>query len=127
MVSARRVALDIEMLICVSADYLRGHIKAVLLDLFSNRILPSGQRGYFHADNLSFGDDIHLSQLVAIAQAVPGVESVQITKLQRLNEMPNRELDNGVLPLGAFEIARLDNDPSLLENGKLTLDMRGGR
>ena len=32
-----------------------------------------------------------------------------------------------LLPLSPFEIARLDNDPSFPENGKLTLDMRGGR
>jgi len=31
------------------------------------------------------------------------------------------------LPLGPLEIARLDNNPSFPENGKLTLDMRGGR
>ena len=68
-----------------------------------------------------------MSQLVAIAQATEGVESVQITKLQRLNELPNQELENGLLPLGPFEIARLDNDPGFPENGKLTLDMGGGR
>jgi len=68
-----------------------------------------------------------LSQLIAIAQATPGVESVQLTRLQRLNERSNQELENGTLPLGPFEIARLDNDPDFPENGKLTLDMRGGR
>jgi predicted phage baseplate assembly protein len=125
--SARRVPLDIEILICVLPSYLRGHVKTGLLDLFSNRLLSNGQHGFFHVDNLTFGDDIHLSQLVSIAQAVEGVESVQMKKLQRLNEQPNSEIENGVLPLGPFEIARLDNNPSLPENGKLTLDMRGGR
>ena len=125
--AARRVPLNIDMSICVSPGYLRGHVKRELLELFSNRILATGQRGFFHVDNLTFGDDLYLSQLVAIAQAVTGVESVRITQLQRLNESPNREIENGVLPLGPFEIARLDNDPGFPENGKLTLDMRGGR
>lgn len=125
--SARRVPLDIEMMVCVLPGYLSGHVKAVLLDQFSNRLLINGQRGFFHVDNLTFGDDIYLSQIVAIAQATQGVESVQITKLQRLNEVPNQELENGVLPLGPFEIARLDNDPGFPENGTLILDMRGGR
>ncbi len=127
VVPACRVPLDIEMVVCVSTDYLRGHVKAVLLDLFSNRILVGGQSGIFHVDKLSFGDDIYLSHLVATAQSVMGVESVQVTRMQRLNELPNHEIENGVLPLGPFEIARLDNDPSQVENGKLTLDMRGGR
>lgn len=125
--AARRTPLDIEIFVCVLPNYLRGHVKAALLELFSNRILPNGQRGFFHVDNLTFGDDIHLSRLVAIAQAVEGVESVQVKKLQRLNEGPNDEIENGVLSLGPFEIARLDNDPGFPENGKLTLDMRGGR
>ncbi len=124
---ARRVPLDIEISICVSPGYLRAHIKRELLALFSNRMLAGGQRGLFHVDNLSFGDDLYLSQLLATAQAVTGVESVEVIKLQRLNEPPNREIEHGVLPLGPFEIARLDNDPGFPENGKLTLDMRGGR
>ena len=124
---ARRVPLDIGIKVCVLPDYLRGHVKAELLDRFSNRLLANGQRGFFHVDNLSFGDDIYLSRLVAVAQAVPGVESVEITRLQRLNESPNNEIEEGRLPLGPFEIARLDNDPDQPENGMLTLDMRGGR
>lgn len=125
--SARRVPLDIEMLVCVLPNYLRGHIKAALLDLFSNRILPDGRKGFFHPDNLTFGEGIYLSKLVAIAVAVEGIESVRVTRLQRFNEPANREIENGVLPLGPFEIARLDSDPSFPENGKLTLDVRGGR
>ena len=125
--SARRVPLDIELIVCVLPSYLRGHVKAALLDVFSNRRLSDGRLGMFHADNVSFGDGIYLSVLVAAAQAVAGVESVKVTKLQRLYEPANGELDNGVLPLGPLEIARLDNDPSFPENGRLRLDMRGGR
>jgi hypothetical protein len=125
--SAHRVPLDIEFLICVLPGYLRGHVKAELLDLFSNRLLPDGRLGFFHPDNLTFGEGIYLSALVAIAQAVPGVESVKINKLERLFEGPNGELENGVLPLGPLEIARVDNDPSVPENGRLVLDVRGGR
>ena len=64
---------------------------------------------------------------MAAAQAVPGVESVQVTKLQRQFAAADRELENGVLPFGPLEVARLDNDPSFPEHGKLTLDMQGGR
>lgn len=128
--SARRVPLDIEIMVCVLPNYLRGHIKAELMDLFSNRILLDGRKGFFHPDNLSFGEGIYLSKLVATAQAVEGVESVRMTKLKRLNEPVESSdwaIENGILPLGPFEIARLDNDPSFPENGKLTIDMRGGR
>ena len=125
--SARRVPLDIELIVCVLPGYLRGHVKAALLDVFSNRRLTDGRLGMFHADKVSFGDDMYLSTLVAAAQAVPGVESVKVTKLQRLYELANGEIDNGLLPLGPLEIARLDNDSSFPENGRLRLDVRGGR
>lgn len=125
--SARRVSLDIELIVCVLPSYLRGHVKAALLDVFSNRRLTDGRLGMFHADHVTFGDDIYLSALVAAAQAVPGVESVKVIKLQRIYEPANNEIANGVLLLGPLEIARLDNDPSFPENGRLRLDVRGGR
>ena len=124
---AQYVSLDLTLEVCVRPSFLRGHVKAALLGLFSNRTLPDGRRGFFHPDNLSFGDDIFLSRLVATAQAVTGVEGVRVTRLQRLFEEPNQELETGVLSLGPFEIARLDNDPNSPENGQLRLEMRGGR
>jgi hypothetical protein len=127
VVQASYVALDIAMTVCVLPHYLRGHVKVALLNVFSNGIMPDGAKGFFHPDNLSFGEGIYLSKLVAAAQAVEGVESVVITKLQPFFAGPNQEIQNGILSLGPFEVARLDNDPSFPENGKLTLDMRGGR
>lgn len=125
--SARLVPLLIEMHICVKSHYLRGHVKGELLDLFSDRVLADGRKGFFHPDNLSFGDGVYLSRLVATAQAVEGVESVEVTRLERLGEGPNGEIEFGVLPLGPLEIAQVDNDPSLPENGTFTLKMGGGR
>ncbi|HBB87618.1 MAG TPA: putative baseplate assembly protein [Blastocatellia bacterium] len=125
--SARLVPLLIEMKVCVASHYLRGHVKAELLDLFSNRVLADGRRGFFHSDNLSFGEGIFLSSLVARAQSIEGVESVEVSLLERLGEGPQQEIENGVLPLGPLEVAQLDNDPSLPENGTFTLQMGGGR
>ncbi len=124
---AQYVPLDVALEVCVLPGFLRGHVKAALLDLFSNRTLPDGRHGFFHPDDLSFGDSIFLSRLVAAAQAVTGVESVRVTRLQRLFEVSNREIETGVLALSPFEIARLDNDPNSPENGQLRLEMGGGR
>jgi hypothetical protein len=130
--SANYVGLDLAMAVCVLPQYLRGHVEAALLDVFSNHVLPDGSLGFFHPDNLSFGEGIFVSRIVAAAQAVPGVMEVQVTRLKRFEigqSPPGQEKlpPHGVLPLGPFEIARLDNDPSFPENGRLVLDVRGGR
>jgi hypothetical protein len=127
VVPAAYVPLEITLEVCVLPGYLRGHVKAALLDRFGNRVLRDGRRGIFHPDNLTFGEGIYLSKLVALAQATPGVESVQVKQLERLGEGPNSEIENGLLPLGPLEIARLDNDPGFPENGRLRLDMLSGR
>lgn len=127
VVAARRVPLDLGLFVCVRDGYLRGHVRAALLEAFSNRLLADGRRGFFHPDALSFGQGVYLSQIVAAAQAVAGVESVRVTRLERLYEGPNGELESGVLPLGPLEIARLDNDPGFPEHGRLTLELEGGR
>lgn len=124
---ARLVPLAIEMRICVHANYLRGHVKAALLQIFGKGVLVDGRKGFFHPDNLSFGEGIHLSRLVAAARAVEGVENVEVTRLERLGEGPNHEIEDGLLPLGPLEIAQVDNDPTLPENGIFTLKMGGGR
>ncbi len=128
--SVRRVQyvpLEIEIEVCVQPHYLRAHLEAELLDLFSTRVLDNKRRGFFHPDNLSFGDDIALSRLVALAQSVEGVQHVTINKFQRLFELQNGEIANGVLALNPFEIAQCDNDPNFPEHGKLKLIMKGGR
>jgi hypothetical protein len=125
--AAQYVSLEIAMTVCVLPQYLRGHVEAALLDVFSNRVLPNGQLGFFHPDNLTFGEGVYLSAIIAAAQAVPGVQSVKVTTFQRLFAPANNELCTSVLSLGPMEIARLDNDPSFPEHGSFTLNLRGGR
>jgi predicted phage baseplate assembly protein len=121
------VGLDVGLVVCVLPDFLRGHVEAALLEELGNRTLPDGRRGFFHPDNLTLGQGIALSRLVATAQAVTGVESVVVARFRRLRQRPNREIEQGFLPLGPLEAARLDNDPRHPDHGRLALDMRGGR
>jgi hypothetical protein len=133
---AQYVGIDLALRICVLPEYLRGHVKAALLDVLGNRLLPDGTKGLFHRDNLTFGDGIYASRIIAAAQAVTGVRSVELARLERFEigepalgvESAAEEIPaGGVLELGPFEIARLDNDPNYPENGRLTLVLEGGR
>ncbi|SFN69742.1 putative baseplate assembly protein [Nitrosospira briensis] len=127
---AHLVPLRLAMEVCVLPQYARGQVKRELLRVFSSTggvKIGEGRQGFFHPDNLSFGGGVHLSQLIAIAKSVEGVETVRVMELQRLGITGRNALETGVLALGPMEIAQLDNDLSFPENGRLELTLRGGK
>ncbi len=124
--SPRFIPLDIAMTVQVKPGFFRGVVKKALLDTFSNRVLADGKTRFFHSDRFTFGQPVYLSQVISTAVQVAGVRSVDITRFQRLNELPNQELEMGQIPFEPLEIARLDNDPSLPESGKIEFQMEGG-
>jgi hypothetical protein len=123
----RFVSLEIEMHVCAKPDYFRSDLKAALLEIFGERLLPDGRRGVFHPDNFTFGQTVWLSPLYAAAQAVEGVASVQIRVFQRQGQNDLKPLNDGFLPMGRLEIARCDNDPNFAERGVFRLMMGGGK
>jgi hypothetical protein len=123
----RYVPLEIKLFVCVKPDHFRSDVKARLLEVLGSRVLPDGRRGLFHPDNLSFGQIIYLSPVLAAAHAVPGVASASVVTFQRQGVEERRYVDDGRLPLGRLEIARLDNDPNFPERGVLHVALAGGK
>lgn len=123
----RYVSLEIDMHVCAEPDYFRADVKEELLKLFSNRVLPDRRLGVFHPDQFTFGQTVYLSPLIAAAQAVPGVMSVQVNQFQRQGTPDNKPLAAGKLELGRLEIARCDNDPNFAEHGVFHLSVGGGK
>ncbi|MEV4969421.1 putative baseplate assembly protein [Streptomyces scopuliridis] len=131
---ARNVPLDIALAVCAAPGHQHGQILAELYRLLGSRRLPGGRLGFFHPDALTFGEPVRLSRLVATAAAVEGVESVTVTRLNRLfhgapaghTDTDDTALEAGVLRLGPLEIARCDNDPDRPENGRLSIELGGG-
>ncbi|MFI2346420.1 putative baseplate assembly protein [Streptomyces sp. NPDC019443] len=124
---AAYVPLDVELRVCVEPGFVQGRVRAALLDALGNRARPGGRLGFFHPDNLTFGQGVAVSRLTATALTVPGVASAEVTKLERLFAGPNGEICDGILRIGPGEVARLDNDPAAPEQGRLLLILRGGR
>ncbi|RKI64957.1 putative baseplate assembly protein [Corallococcus sp. AB049A] len=127
------VPLDIVMTVCVQPGFLASNVKAALLEVFSNRDLPDGRRGFFHPDQFTFGQPVYLSRIVAAAMAVPGVAWVDTeeaaskpNRFRRWGQVSRGEWTEGLITMERLEIARLDNDPSQPENGKLDFQMQGG-
>lgn len=121
------VSLEIDMTVCVKPHYFRSQVKAALLDVLSNRLLPDGRPGLFHPDNFTFGQPVYLSAVYAAAQQVEGVSAVTIQKFQRQGQDSNDALQSGELFIGRREIARLDNDRNFPERGVLHLTLEGGK
>lgn len=128
--SARIVPVRLVLDLCVKRNYLRAHVTQAVLDVLSSRVLPDGQLGFFHPDRLTFGEAVYVSRIIAAVMKVDGVTDARVVGLERLahDRQKNPDFNQGLLVLGANEIARLDNDPAAPENGILTLRrVRGGR
>jgi hypothetical protein len=116
------VALELALSVCVADGFVRGNVRAALIEAFSSRT----PRGFFHPDHFTFGQPVYVSSIVAAAMGVTGVEWVDVKAFHRLGEPPAGELRAGELDVGRLEIARLDNDANRPENGRLDLDLKGG-
>jgi len=121
------VPLEIELDVCVARDHFRGDVKEAVLSALDNRLHTVGGRGFFHPDNFTFGQALYLSRFYTAVEAVEGVDSAQVKVFKRFGKLPNQEIEQAYIPMDRLEISRLDNDPSLPENGVLRLNMLGGK
>jgi hypothetical protein len=118
---AVHVPITLAMHVCALPGHERGHLKAALLKRLVGR--PGG---LFDQDQLSFGQSIYLSRIVAAVMAVPGVMCVEVQTFQRHGRAANHEIESGVLPLAPHEIAELANDPNHPERGVIAISVEGG-
>ena len=125
--SAEYVPLEIELELCVAPGHFVADVVEAVLEALSARVNPNGSRGFFHPEHFTFGQAVYLSRLYAAVEAVEGVDSVVVTRFQRYGEMENDELASALLPIGSWEIARLDNDPNFMENGVLRIAADGAK
>ena len=124
---ARYVPLEIALTVTLHPHQLQDHVREELRAVLGIGVLPHGRKGFFHPDLLTFGESIYLSRLVAVAQAVPGVRNIEVTQFQRVGLPSEHGIREGVLKVGPFEIARLDNDPNSPEFGTLAMTLKEGR
>jgi hypothetical protein len=121
------VSLEIDVALCAMPGHFRGDVARAVAGALSSRVLPDGRRGFFHPDNFRFGQPVYLSQLYAAIERVEGVDSAEITRFRRFGQADDGEIASGVLSIGPWEIARLENDPSFMEHGVLRITARGGK
>jgi hypothetical protein len=125
--AAQTVPLRIALRVCARRSYVRAHVQTAVVRALGNGVQPDGTLGFFHPDNLTFGEAVRLSRIVARVGAIEGVASVRVERFERLFMGDQGELEQGYISLGRSEIARLDNDPTRPERGILDVKVEGGR
>jgi hypothetical protein len=131
----RFVPLDIRLFVCVCGDHYAGDVERDLLDIFSAGLMRDGRPGFFHPDNFSFGDNILLSPIIARAMQVAGVQWIGTRdgagaikgRFGRLDQPEIDFADDAEIPIAPNEVARLDNDPTFPDFGRIAFLMAGGR
>ena len=120
------VSLLIELAVCVAPGYFQLDVEKAVLQALGSGTLPNGQPAYFAAQNFELGQSVYLSPIYRAARAVAGVQTVTATTFEPQGQNTKIYLQQGYIPMGAFQVARLDNDPSLPANGRLKICMQGG-
>lgn len=116
--SAVYVPIEIAVTLCVARGYFPGDVAAAVKKTLE---------GFFDQLGARFGKPVYLSKIYAAIELIEGLESANVTRFKRYWEPQRDWLDRGVIDIGAFEIARLDNNLSAPEFGVLVLETAGAR
>jgi hypothetical protein len=109
------VPLQIELTISVASHYSEVAVRHKVIAAVEN---------LYRAGQLSFGDQVYLSPLIACAMEIPGVADVRVDAFHRFGKPPLGEREAGVIEMGPTEIARLDNRPERPDRGRLVVRAR---
>jgi hypothetical protein len=121
------VALTIGIIVCVKPDHFRSDIRQAVQQALSATTSPDLSLGFFHPDNWTFRQPLHVSELYAAVEAVEGVDSAEVIEFHRYGALPDGEIAAGKIVADRLEILRLNHDPNFPENGVLELIMHGGK
>ena len=106
---------------------MRAHVKAALLDRFSNRALPDGRLGFFHPDKLSFGQGVYLSALVAAARRSTASRASTSRGWSGSSKARRASSTRACCSSARSRSRGSTTIPSFPEHGRLAFTLRGGR
>jgi hypothetical protein len=121
------IPLQIALTICVDPDYFQRDVQQALLQALGSGTMPNGKPALFAPQNFELGQPVYLSPIYTAARTVAGVQTVTATVFEPEGENTQVYLLQGYIPMGSFQVAQMENDPSLPGNGRLSLTMMGGK
>jgi predicted phage baseplate assembly protein len=115
-------SIDLQIEVCARPDAFAADVKAMIVGALS-----AARGGFFAPDNFSFGQPLERSTLEAAIQRVTGVAGVLCVHYRLRDRMGGFAEMPDEVAVGASQIIRCDNDPSLGEHGSFSVTVEGGR
>jgi len=121
------VSLSVALTVCVAPGYFQRDVQKTLMQVLGSGSLATGTPALFNPCNFQLGQAVYLSPIYQAARQVAGVQSISADTFEPQGMNTSIYLQKGFIPMGPFQVARMDNDPSLPANGQLQLTMMGGK
>jgi len=118
-VPPRWVPLDIDLRVDAAPHAVQGRVRRDVIEAIR------GDGGLLDPDSVGLGGDVHLSDVYEAIHAVEGVQSLRVLRFRRLEPNAAEHLGDGVIPIGADEVATVGG-PRRPNAGLMTLTVCGG-
>jgi hypothetical protein len=119
------VPLSIDISVCVKPEYWPQDVRAVLEQELSDSYTGDGRLGFFNPDAWTFGQELHISEILGRIHQVPGVDHVIAARMRRWDAATPGTAEK--IALRVNEIILVENDPDHMERGSIRIDLQGGR
>jgi hypothetical protein len=116
------VGIDLSMTVRIAPNYFQSEVRRSL-----RAALGTGLGGFFEPGRLGFGEDLHASDLIAVAMALEGVEAVCLNRFKRVGKAYPNEAGRGLIRLDGLEYAVCGEDRADPSRGFLDLKFHGGK
>lgn len=119
---AALVGIVLSISISIAGDYFRSEI-----DHAVHAVLLDPNDGFFAPGYLQFGEDVVASDIIEVLMGLDGIESVCINRMKRIGSIFADQSGIGRIVLQGHEVAVLEDDVTVPENGLLKLKLHGGK
>ena len=113
---AKPVGIHITLSVRVQENYFQSEIRRRVMQAMSTDI-----GGFFEPGHLTFGEDLHASDILETVMALEGVEVACLNRFKRVGKRYSDQSDTGTIVLNELEIAVCDNNPQAPARGYLKI------
>ncbi len=121
LLDAIPVGIAIVVSLIVQPNFYQSEIRSA-----AETALGDGPTGFFAAGRLRFGEDVSVSDILAVLMNIEGVENACLIRFKRVGNANPDMTAVGRIELSGREIAVCDNDHARMDRGYFNLILHGG-